>query len=241
VSSAQSGDGASLERLMTNVTKLYPAGGGFGAFLSNHDMDRVASQLKSDRARLGVAGDLLLTGPGVPFIYYGEEIGMTGAKPDERIRTPMRWTADPTTAGFTTGTPWEALSGDPPAVNVADERADPVSLLARYRALIRLRADHPALAVGTWLPVATDAAGVLAALRVAPTETALVLTNVAATAASPTLSLDAGPLCGNPASHSVFGVAANGGPAVTAAGGFAGYRPVESLPPQSTTVIVLGP
>ena len=56
-------------------------------------MDRVASQLGADPGRLGVAADLLLTGPGVPFVYYGEEIGMTGAKPDERIRTPMRWDA----------------------------------------------------------------------------------------------------------------------------------------------------
>jgi glycosidase len=32
-----------------------------------------------------------LTGPGTPYIYYGEEIGMTGNKPDERLRTPMQW------------------------------------------------------------------------------------------------------------------------------------------------------
>ena len=59
-----------------------------------------------------MAAALLLTGPGVPFIYYGEEIGMTGAKPDERIRTPMRWDASAPAAGFSTHAPWEPLSGD---------------------------------------------------------------------------------------------------------------------------------
>ena len=47
---------------------------------------------------------VLLTLPGTPFIYYGEEIGMTGRKPDELIRTPMQW-SDAEQAGFTEGTP----------------------------------------------------------------------------------------------------------------------------------------
>ena len=90
---AQSGDGSSVGRVLAKIATLYPASSGFGAFLTNHDQNRVASQLASDPAELRVPADLLLTGPGVPFIYYGEEIGMTGAKPDERIRTPMRWDA----------------------------------------------------------------------------------------------------------------------------------------------------
>ena len=108
---------------------------------------------------------------------------MTGQKPDERIRTPMRWDGSEPAAGFSTHTPWEALSGDPASVNVATESADPGSLLSHYRDLIRLRAAHPALATGSWTAIDVDAPGVVAALRVSPTETAIVLTNVATTAA----------------------------------------------------------
>ena len=68
------------------------------------------SDLRGERrTRRKVAADLLLTQPGVPFIYYGEEIGMSGVKPDERIRTPMQWDSTDATGGFTTGTPWEPL------------------------------------------------------------------------------------------------------------------------------------
>jgi glycosidase len=193
---------------------------------------------------LRVAADLLLTGPGVPFIYYGEEIGMTGRKPDERIRTPMRWDGS-SAAGFSSHDPWEAMSDDPAAINVASESADPGSLLSHYRDLIRLRADHPALAEGTFVPVASDVPSVVAALRSSQTETALVLTNVSATAATPALSLAAGPLCGTPKADLVLGSGSGSGsgvaPVVSPAGGFAGYRPLTAIPPRSSAVIVLQP
>jgi glycosidase len=240
VMAAQSGDGASLMQLMTNITKLYPGSGGFASFLSNHDMDRVASQLHSDPGQLGVAAELLLFGPGVPFVYYGEEIGMTGAKPDERIRTPMRWDSTSPAAGFSSHDPWEALSDDPSSVSVAGEMRVNGSLLEHYRALIEFRHMHPALSVGTWTPVASDQPSVVAALRVASTETALVVTNLSTKPVSPTLSLASGPLCGRPEVFGAWGQSIHAPPASTATGGFDGYRPVAMLPPQSTLVILLG-
>ena len=83
----------------------------------------------------------------MPFLYYGEEIGMTGQKPDERIRTPMQWDAT-AGAGFTAGEPWTEINGDAGTVNVDAQRSDPQSLLSRYRTLIRARTEHPALTVG---------------------------------------------------------------------------------------------
>jgi glycosidase len=237
----QSGDGSSIGRALAKITSLYPQSSGFAAFLTNHDQDRVASQLNSDASELRVAADLLLTGPGVPFIYYGEEIGMTGRKPDERIRTPMRWDMTSPAYGFSTHDPWEAMSDDPATTNVASESADPGSLLSRYRDLIRLRAAHPALAEGAFIPVETDLPGVVAGLRSSPTETALVLTNVSAAAATPTLSLNAGPLCGTPQADLVLGSGAAVAPVVSSAGGFAGYRPLAAIPPRSSAVIVLEP
>jgi len=54
----------------------------------------------------------------VPFVYYGEEIGMTGEKPDEMIRTPMQWSGE-AKAGFTTGRTWELVNRDYQEKNVA--------------------------------------------------------------------------------------------------------------------------
>ncbi len=131
-----------------------------------------------DLNKAKVAADLLLTLPGVPFIYYGEEIGMQGIKPDERIRTPMQWDSTPDTAGFTTGTPWEQLQNDAATVNVAAQDGDPDSLLNQYRTLIHLRSDHPALAYGSFTKVDSASRRVYSFLRQTSDETLLVILNL---------------------------------------------------------------
>ena len=80
-------------------------------FLRNHDQTRTLTELKGDVAKSRIAATLLLTLPGLPFVYYGEEIGMTGNKPDERLRTPMHWSRE-SGIGFTKGTAWQALHPD---------------------------------------------------------------------------------------------------------------------------------
>ncbi len=62
------------------------------SFLGNHDVVRVSSILPAEKVNLAFAILLLL--PGTPIIYYGDEIGMFGEKPDEKIRTPMPWGDD---------------------------------------------------------------------------------------------------------------------------------------------------
>ena len=177
--SLRAGTAARLANALIEVAGLEQSAG-FGSFLTNHDQDRVASQLDGDLASLKLAAGLLLTGPGTPFIYYGEEIGLTGSKPDELIRTPMPWDGSDPAGGFTTGTPWEPLADGWQTTNVAAARADPESLLARYRDLIRLRAAHPALQHGAILPVVSASDAVVATLRADATETLLVVANVSA-------------------------------------------------------------
>jgi alpha-glucosidase len=102
---------------------------------------------------------LLMTLRGTPFLYYGEEIGMTDvAIPPERVvdvhdrdgcRTPMQWDASPS-AGFTTGEPWLPLAGDADRVNVAAQRDDPRSLLSLYRRLLATRRGSLALRLGAY-------------------------------------------------------------------------------------------
>jgi alpha-amylase len=146
-------------------------------FLRNHDQTRTMTALGGDAGRVRVATTLLLTLPGFPFVYYGEEIGMTGDKPDERLRTPMQWTGGPA-GGFTTGTPWEALQPDAATVNVAAQDTDPSSLLTLHRRLIRLRASSDALAAGELVPLEASSDAVAAYLRRAGDGAVLVVANL---------------------------------------------------------------
>ncbi len=145
-------------------------------FLTNHDQPRTMTVFNGDVGKAKLAATALLTMPGLPFVYYGEEIGMVGTKPDERIRTPMQWAAGPVN-GFTTGDPWQPLQADAETVNVAAQAEDPASLLSHYRRLIQLHTAHPALAHGDFVPLETSESAVAAFLRQSEEETMLVLLN----------------------------------------------------------------
>ena len=133
--------------------------------MSNHDVTRVATRWGDGspacvKALLG----LLLCLPGTPFIYQGEELGLTEAElPREALRdpygiafwpefagrdgcrTPMPWTAE---GGFTSGTPWLPMPPEHRARAVSLQAADPDSPLAFARAFLRFRREHPALRRG---------------------------------------------------------------------------------------------
>jgi glycosidase len=152
-------------------------------FQRNHDQTRTMTALGNTAAGARLAATILLTLPGLPFVYYGEEIGMTGDKPDERLRTPMQWTGS--SAGFTSGKPWEAAQPDSLAVNVASQDRAPHSLLNLYRQLTRLRAAHPALRNGELVPVETGNESVLAYIRKDGSRQVLVVANLGKTPAAP--------------------------------------------------------
>jgi glycosidase len=146
-------------------------------FLRNHDQPRTRTELGGDVEKSKAASFILLTLPGVPFVYYGEEIGMIGTKPDERLRTPMQWNRS-RADGFTTGTPWEALQDDSLSTTVASADADSASLLTLHRRLIHLRSTVRALGDGRVIPLAASADGVAAYLRRSGNEIVLVLANL---------------------------------------------------------------
>jgi glycosidase len=146
-------------------------------FLRNHDQTRTLTALGGDIARAKLAATLLLTLPGLPFVYYGEEIGMTGDKPDPRLRTPMHWTRAPA-AGFTTGVPWEPLQPDSFTANVEVQARDPGSLLHLYRHLIQLRGGSPALSRGELVPLNASDHAAAAYLRRAGDSAVLVVANL---------------------------------------------------------------
>lgn len=145
-------------------------------FLTNHDQNRVMSVLGDDVAKAKLAALALLTMPGLPFIYYGEEIGMLGVKPDERIRTPMQWTKEEF-GGFSGGIPWQQPQSDYPVKNVMLQDQDPESLLNTYRQLIHLHVNTPALATGDFWPLTANGASVAAYIRRSGEDMVLVVIN----------------------------------------------------------------
>jgi glycosidase len=241
IESIQNGNSRRLETVQAAILQAYPQGQ-YAVFLTNHDQNRVMSQLigKTDSAK--VASTLLLTNPGVPFIYYGEEIGMQGENPHERIRTPMQWDDTPGTAGFTSGTPWEELAEAYETFNVDAETGDPDSLLNHYRGLIRLRNDHPALRTGTMWLVQSDAPAVYSYLRHSPEETLLVLVNLSKEPVEDyRLTLEKGPLRETSGAVLLSGKGQPTAPTLNARGGFDSYVPLPSLAPRSSLILQLSP
>ncbi|MEO8561341.1 MAG: alpha-amylase family glycosyl hydrolase [bacterium] len=149
-------------------------------FQRNHDQTRTMTALGGDPAKARLAATLLLTLPGLPFVYYGEELGMVGDKPDWRLRTPMQWTGR-RAAGFTTGNVWEPLQSDSLTANVAAQEVDRASLLTMYRRLIHLRAANIALAEGALVPARASVDAVAAYARRAGTRVVLVVSNLGTT------------------------------------------------------------
>jgi alpha-amylase len=148
-------------------------------FIGNHDRDRVIDQLDGNMSHMRMAAAMLLTLPGDPFVYYGEEIGMHGVKPDPSIREPMRWDRNLHAPGETW---WEpAPDNASPRLSVAAERADPHSLLYFYRRLIHWRIELPALRDGDIAPYAADGGAISAYTRADRTQRLLVIHNLAGT------------------------------------------------------------
>ena len=186
--SVVSGNPNSLRNQLNVVDAAYPKLQ-YATFLTNHDQNRVFGSLGSNQALMKQAAAMYLTLPGVPFLYYGEEVGMLGAGPDEDKRKPMQWTDGPG-AGFTTGNPWRAINSNYAQFNVAIMQADPASLLNHYKKLIGLRNAQPTLRKGYLLPLTASASSLLAFGRVFNQEAVVVVSNFSNAAANaPTISM----------------------------------------------------
>jgi len=135
---------------------------------------RLAPLLDNSRSELQLAHALLLSLPGSPFLYYGDEIGMGDniwLEDRDSSRTPMQWTPD-RNAGFSVADPGklylpvvQSLAYHYSASNVETQLAQGTSLLHWIRNLVHLRKEHPVFGVGSLTVVATDNASVLAFLR----------------------------------------------------------------------------
>jgi glycosidase len=138
-----------------------PAESRWGLVQENHDIPRFADVASGDPARLRLAASVLMTLPGVPYMWMGEELGLRMGKQvkvdwRDGSRTPYPWDASPG-FGFTTAkTPHLAFGPDSAEYSYASQRENPASLLNFYRRLIALRNAHAALNDGSYATVYRD-------------------------------------------------------------------------------------
>ncbi len=163
-------EAAPLRAIVEEIETTLPSGGWPIWTGSNHDVSRLASRWAGgDPAKVRCALLILLTLRGTPFLYQGDEIGLTDGPVEEAdlrdavgirfwpyyrgrdaARTPMPWTGAPG-GGFTTAgaRPWLPLA-DPARCNVADQESDPDSVLAFVRRAVARRSSSEDLAVGAY-------------------------------------------------------------------------------------------
>lgn len=165
---------------------------------SNHDLGRSFNRFpltfnKEEKARLTAV--FMMTIPGTPFIYYGEEIGMRNVRiarkeikdrlgkrlwplysGRDNCRTPMQWSAMPY-AGFSRKKPWLPVDSGYKKINVNHQENQSDSLLNLYRELIRLRHRYSALQKGIWKSYRKGRDGVLAYFRYNESEKLMIILN----------------------------------------------------------------
>lgn len=143
-----------------------------GVFGTNHDQNRIMSQTFSEeQARL--VANIYLTLDGNPYIYYGEEIGMQGEKPDERIREPFKWTTD--ASGMDTD--WEDMLSNEKTAALSEQLEDEGSMYHYYKKLIAVRKNSEALSKGKFHAIDAGSDDVMAYSRVSDSQTVYAVHN----------------------------------------------------------------
>lgn len=146
-------------------------------FLTNHDQNRILSELDGNLDKLKIAAAILMTLPGTPYIYYGEEIGMLGIKPDEHIREPFLWDVPGNDPNQTT---WidAKYSTDKKVQPLSQQKADENSIYNYYKKLIRLRNSSRALSYGEVKSTSIKKKEIVSFIRVKDEESYLVVHNI---------------------------------------------------------------
>lgn len=147
-------------------------------FLTNHDQNRLADQVGFNPNKMKLAAQVLMMIPGISWIYYGEELGMAGAKPDNNIRQPYKWgneRIDYTVTGGSAIGSWQTYNTA--LLGMTEQLLDPTSLLNRYIELIALRKDHPLLARGQIKAITSPRSDILMYLMVQGEQAYLVMHN----------------------------------------------------------------
>jgi len=158
---------------------------------------RLHPLMDNDRRRVELANCMLLTLPGSPILYYGDEIG-TGDNINlydrNGVRTPMQWDSTRPHAGFSEAEKVYAPVIDSPLfncdrVNVKDAMADPSSLYHVLKHMIHQRRKHQAFGSGKLFWVDNEDLSIAAWIRVYKMDVMLVVCNLSAEEKSPLISI----------------------------------------------------
>jgi maltose alpha-D-glucosyltransferase/alpha-amylase len=159
---------------------------------------RLAPLLEHDRRRTELFTALLLSLPGSPVLYYGDEIGMgdnVALRDRDSVRTPMQWSACPN-GGFSPAEPERMhvpVNADPRhgyrARNVEAQQHDASSLLRWNQRMIGIRRDNPVFSRGDFSELGSDNPAVLSFLRKLDGDTVLCVNNLSSAPQSVDLDL----------------------------------------------------
>ena len=161
--------------------------------MTNHDQNRAAESFGRDAAKEKQAAAMILTTPGKPFIYQGEELGYYGKKDngDEYVRTPILWDKAGTQCakkGVNDKVDTGMLKGE---ISVEAQTADTGSLLNVYKTWSRLRNTYPALSEGAMTDAGLSGGNSVAAwYMTSGSQKMLVIHNVASSEKSVTVKDD---------------------------------------------------
>jgi alpha-amylase len=158
-------------------------------FLKNHDQNRILSELRDDEKKARMAASILMTLPGTPYVYYGEEIGMKGMKPDESIREPFIWDKDHKDPAQTT---WEEpkYSTDKTVVPLSAQKLDRNSIYNFYHDWIEYRNDSESLTYGSIELAPIEMSEVIMFFRVKDNQKLFVLHNISDVEVTVPIDLD---------------------------------------------------
>ncbi|HEX3075772.1 MAG TPA: alpha-amylase family glycosyl hydrolase [Lachnospiraceae bacterium] len=117
------------------------------SFFTNHDTARASGYFSYNEDKIKMAAGMNLMMAGNSFIYYGEELGMTGSGKDENKRAPMYWSATNPT-GMTVGPP-SMDTVEHEFGSLEDQVDNPLSIYNYYKRAVRLRNENPEIARGT--------------------------------------------------------------------------------------------
>ena len=185
---------SALAKMADSTFGFIPKGKNQIVFIENHDMPRFASVVKQDPAKLKVGAALNLLPGGIPSIYYGQELGMTGVSKfghwgmtdanEIPVREAFEWYKSDSGKGmafwYKNSGPWWDSSNVKPndGISLEEEKADSNSLWYFYKKMIHLRKTNSTLVNGIYQTLPNNSDSVFSFMRIENNKAAVVAVNL---------------------------------------------------------------